>query len=118
MTWKAYSITPIDFGWEMLPIVEEVAAKFARVAATQAVAGHGSDGGEVSSFLKDFENAKRLASKAGWEGDYRGGSEPRVFWLPGENDFSYGFVWKHDNNGDTFVISPRPLGWLSEWENG
>ena len=118
MAWKAYSITPIDFGWEYLPTVEDVAGQIARSAASCASGYPASRGEEVVKFLKDFEEAKELAKKAGWEGDYRSGNEPRIFWLPEENSFEYAFVWKHDNNGDTFVISPRPLPWLSEWENG
>jgi hypothetical protein len=33
-------------------------------------------------------------------------------WLPYDTEFAYGFVWKQDNNGTTFVASPVPMPWL------
>jgi hypothetical protein len=71
----------------------------------------------VSAFLADFAYALRLAKDTGqWEGDYN--YEPRVFWSPDPDlfRFSYGFVWKQDNNGTTFIISPQPLKWLEDDE--
>ena len=114
MTWKAYAILPIDFGWEFLPTVERVAGQLASSVAELAVTGITQGSQEVDNFLADFNRARQLAKAAGWEGDYRAGSTPRVFWLPDEGSFQYAFVWKHDNNGDTFVVSPRPLAWLDD----
>lgn len=113
MTWEAYAISPIDFGWELLPTIEEVASQLAKRAAENLVQGYDSQSIEISKFLNDFKQARLIAEKKGWEGDYRFGYEPRVFWLPDEYAFSYGFVWKQDNKGYTFVISPRPLEWLT-----
>ena len=69
-------------------------------------------GKSLRKFLENFDSARKLARVRGWEGDYRAGNEPRVFWLPAESEFLYGFVWKQDNNGTIFVVSPRPLPWL------
>lgn len=42
-----------------------------------------------------------------WEGDLR---EPiKVFAVPGDGKTDVGFIWKQDNNGTTFVLSPVPL---------
>ena len=109
MAWKVYGIMPIDFGWEMLSSVEQAAAQIARTAAAEMVSGYGEPGA-VERFLKSFQEARKLAVQVGWEGDFR--QEPKVFWIPDENAFAYGFVWKQDNNGETFVVSPQPMPWL------
>jgi hypothetical protein len=113
MAWITYHISPIDFGWDNLQTVEEVAAKMAATQAATVVNDPSSpEDGELSQFLMDFKLAARHAKETGWEGDYRTGHEPRVFWLPVDGDFKYGFAWKQDNNGSTFVVSPWPLKWL------
>jgi len=114
MTWTAYTISPIDFLWELLPTVEDVAALLAKGEAADLVSGRDRSWFNFGEFRSDFQQAQLLAQKKGWEGAYQEGSEPRVFWLPDEDSFSYAFVWKQRNNGDTFVISPRPLGWLND----
>ncbi|WP_052757368.1 hypothetical protein [Sphingobium chungbukense] len=110
MTWKAYAIIPIDWTWEFLPTVQEMAGRFAESDATQRVESVDYDPLYLDNFWKHFELAKRLAAQEGWEGDFR--QHPRVFFLPDENQFRYGFVWKQENNGTTFVVSPQPLSWL------
>ncbi len=72
------------------------------------VAGGDEDG--PASFIGTFYGAQIIAGEEGWEGDFRG--EPRVLWLPDENCFRHAFVWKQDNNGMTFVVSPHRLPWL------
>ena len=109
VTWAAYHLPPIDMRWEMLDTIEEVLVKFARMDAQGAMSGEGSElAGE--RFLADFDEAKELAKSIEWEGDFR--HEPRIFWLPAEEVFRYAFVWKQDNNGSTFVVSPFELSWL------
>lgn len=109
MTFTAYEITPIDFGWETLSTVSETAAKLGSEDAVSRVDGDPQSAPfySLDTFLADWETAKQLASEAGWEGDFRG--EPRVFWLPTELEIRYGFVFKQDNNGTTYVISPCAL---------
>jgi hypothetical protein len=60
----------------------------------------------------DFNISKELATENGWEGDFRGSAY--VFWIPDEHNMRYGFVWKQDNNGTTFVVSPVPLPHLKD----
>ena len=53
-----------------------------------------------------------------WGGDIRTGETIYVFALPPsgqECGMDVGFVWKQDNNGTTFVLSPRRLPWLDEY---
>lgn len=105
-----YEIAPIDFCWEMLHSVEDVAAKLARADAAELTGKGGSGLPSCEHFLKTWTNAKFIAGEAGWEGDIRTG--PAVFWLPGDTDFDFGFVFKQNNNGSTFVVSPRELPYL------
>lgn len=112
MAWTAYQINPIDFRWELLLTVDEVAGRLASEAAKQIVAGWNSASTEVEQFFADYERARGLAREVGWEGDFR--HPPQVFFLPDEGTFAYAFVWKQENNGGTFIISPRPLAWLKQ----
>jgi hypothetical protein len=41
-------------------------------------------------------------------------NDPVVFWVPVEDSFRYGFVFKQDNNGSTFVVSPVPMPWYED----
>jgi hypothetical protein len=84
MKWTAYRLSPIDFGWERLPGVKEVAAQLAA-----------DDNDELSparpltalaEFLRDFHSALQLAGAQGWEGDFLG--KPRVFLAPRRGRFS------------------------------
>lgn len=109
-----YVCSPIDNNWESLQSVSQYAQELgARDAAV--IAEHGEKGllsfdYTVNDFLKDWEEAKSSAYEHGWEGDCRQG--PSIFWLPDETGFSYGFVFKQDNNGTTFIVSPKRLPWI------
>lgn len=110
MKWHTYAITPIDLCWDSLSTVQETAARLGAESAKARAAGESDypyDGPDIDGFLADWLSAQEAASEAGWEGDFR--NEPVVFWVPSETNFAYGFVIKHDNNGDTFVMSPVPL---------
>ncbi len=106
MNWYAYRVTPIDLGWENLNTVKETIANL----SVQEDVETDIDSEGIKLFLDSWENAKKLAKEKGWEGDFR--HEPKVFWLPQNDEFEYGFVIKQDNNGDTFVISPQELHYL------
>lgn len=49
-----------------------------------------------------------------WEGDIRN-KEIYVFAVPDEMETSIGLVWKQDNNGTTFIISPVELPHLKKY---
>ena len=108
LAWHAYVVSPIDLGWERLPLAESVAADIAHEEAGEIVSGDEAYQGHTGRFFDALREAKAAARKIGWEGDYKSYSAPRVFWLPNPDDFDfqYGFVWKQDNNGATFIVSP------------
>ena len=107
MDFYAYEIIPIDFGWEHCPTVEEYYASLAKDEF------HGYTRKDaLAQFKRDFARAKELASDKGWEGDIRG--DAHVFMVPAENEFLYGFAWKQDNNGTTYVVSPVKLPHLDD----
>lgn len=112
MSRYVYEMPPIDHDWERLETVEEAAA---RIAATEAKAllvhPDAYDGMELKEFLARWQDAQNHA--VGWDGDFRG--SPRVFWLPVESTFVCAFVFKQDNNGTTYVVSPVELPHLAEW---
>jgi hypothetical protein len=114
MDWYVYAYAPIDFGWRHLKTVGET-IKFISVVSdpiNEEFESREDRQNEARVFSDNWEYAKRIASKNFWEGDFR--EDPRVFWLPGECGFEYAFVWKQDNNGTTFIVSPIPLTWLEQ----
>jgi hypothetical protein len=111
MSWNVYSVGPIDHGWEHLKTVKETLADIA--SREDEIEETGDRNAEaVQQFIADWSSATAAAGSEGWEGDFR--HEPRVFWLPSEVNFVYGFVFKQDNNGTTFVVSPQVLPAMEE----
>lgn len=101
--WFVYDIAPIDSHWRMLPTVEETIKKI------EAPCEEDYEWDSINSehFMEHWELAKQWAKEKGWEGDFR--EDARVFWVPDDTQLSYGFVWKQDNNGTTYVVSPVAL---------
>lgn len=95
---------PIDLGWEDLVTLDEYVE---RLKNEDDRTGYPFRAFSADIVLNDFERAKEAARKIGWEGDFR--EKPRVFFVPTETEMSYGFVWKQDNNGTTFIASPIPM---------
>lgn len=108
MSWHTYHIFPIDFGWDFLPDLKDVIAQAA--AQDAYCVEHGRYGDSAYKIMKDFKFARAAMEGQGWEGDFRDG--PKVFFLPNDTEFQWGFVWKQDNNGETFIVSPQPMPWL------
>lgn len=86
--WFVYAVTPIDFDWERLG---------------------------PCTLNSVPESALAAARGLGWEGDVRG-NDCGTFMLPDpdSNEFRQGYVWKQENNGTCFIVSPRPLAYLEE----
>lgn len=110
MNWHVYELLAIDFGWEHVKTVKETLVAIAN-GPDELSHPDGLNSANAKAFLDAWESAKSAASEKGWEGDFR--HEPSVFWLPSEGDFNYGFVFKQDNNGDTYVVPPHALPWLA-----
>ncbi|MCA8313219.1 hypothetical protein LGN43_02905 [Burkholderia multivorans] len=108
MSWYTYEVLPIDFGWEHLLTVEETLKKIAvNDAKTKLHQADPEAHVSVDYFLAAWESAQDVARDSGWDGDFR--HDPVVFWVPTEGDFSFGFAFKQDNNGTTYVVSPCEL---------
>lgn len=112
MSWIVYEVPPIDFGWHHLKTVKETAVAILEFddRSTEEL---DVDSSAMDAFLQRWESAKYAARASGWEGDFR--NEPCVFWLPSDDDFTSGFVFKQDNNGTTYVISPLEIPALNEY---
>lgn len=122
----AYGCFPVDFGWDLLPNLTEVVTKLARRPEVGAEYQHeeefsqaknasfNSNIEDINEILALFEEAKILAKTVGWDGDFR--EIPRVIFLPEPDGgtFKYAFIWKHDENGETFVVSEFELPYLDD----
>ena len=102
MCWHVYCVPPMDQGWDFLLTVAEALAL--------------SEESMEMGFMRDdwraaFNAAQAAAEEAGWEGDFRG--EPHILMLPLPEGLKPGFVWKQDNGGACFVVTPCPLPWLT-----
>ena len=106
MIWIVYELNPIDYGWSNLRTVQQTIAEIANTNE-EAAQRYEVNADGVRDFLSAWDAAQLAASGHGWEGDFR--EPPRVFWLPKELSFEHGFVFKQDNNGATFVVSPQEL---------
>ncbi|MDF2784473.1 MAG: uncharacterized protein K0S95_1008 [Pantoea eucrina] len=113
MSWFTYAIAPIDWNWDFMDTVEQTVAKMAEKSALDFPHGDEHRLSEVKQFINDWEQARNLAYAGMWEGDYR--EPPKVFWIPDDHSFTYAFVWKQDNNGTTFIVSPVPLPHLEKY---
>lgn len=110
-----YCISPIDIGFRFLWTADQFRDQL-RLEDIQQNDGFGRLSGKpitlpgLNRFELDFERAKHLARDLGWEGDFRDG--PFVMPVLIETEVDYAFVWKQNNNGSTFVLSPVPLPYL------
>lgn len=109
-SWHAYHLGPIDWGWPNLKTVTETLRTLPDERFVEDSPYEDSYAEKIRAFLEDWDAARLAAAGVGWEGDFS--VEPRVFWLPVEFDFWYGFVFKQSNNGSTFVVSPERLIYL------
>lgn len=108
MEWFVYELAPIDGGWRYLQTVEALGQQLAVEYSDAELNGTPvMELPEWPDFATAWRSAKDAAYSAGWEGDFRG--KPVVFWVPAESEFTYGFVFKQDNNGTTYVVSPVEL---------
>lgn len=115
MIWYAYEQSPIDHGWEHLKTVEEMAKELGATEAMLRARGENPAHADIyllDEFLTHWHEAKDAALDVGWEGDFR--HAPRVFWVPVDGQFTYGFAFKQDNNGSSFVVSPCEMPWLMD----
>jgi len=112
-TLYAYQIDPVDTGWEYFITVKDLINKlyeeFKRDADNR-FNHHAwfSDGfiSQIDEIIKNYNLSLTAAKKVGWEGDMRG--EPVIVPIVNEVDCYYGFMWKQDSKGVTYVVLPQP----------
>lgn len=113
MSWYVYEMSPIDYGWSNLKTVKDTAAELGAAEAAARAAGVDFLMYEellLETFLADWQSAQIAAQEHGWAGEFR--HAPVVFWVPNDSTFIYGFTFKQDTNGTTYVVSPVPMPWL------
>ncbi|GAB7563970.1 hypothetical protein LG202_20090 [Methylobacillus methanolivorans] len=110
--WSVYRVSPIDHGWHYLKTVNETARLLGGNWAEAEANGLVADHPRVEVFLAAYRFAREAAIAHGYDNINR--NQPVVFWLPDSTIFNYGFVFKSDNGGITYVISPKPLPWLNQ----
>ena len=112
-TYYAYQLEiPIDFGFFHLTSVKDTVTHLASRVDTESDGDDDNGVTDLRDIVRQWYEAKKIAKCVGWDGDFRDSEPPCVFWLPGENHFIPAFVWKQENNGNTFVISTVELNWL------
>jgi hypothetical protein len=111
MPWRSYTVERSGEGWEEMPTVQSVAARFASLDATDFITGD-NHAARVATFFQWFEEAKEVAFSAGWPIYDEMSISPRVMFLPDRDEFAYGFLWCHENGKDAVILSPHPLSWL------
>jgi hypothetical protein len=114
----AYRVNPIDFGFELMPTVEEHMARLQRQKtyhqsfAHSPYEGSHADCSRPEAFAAFLSLGRKAALTVDWDGDVR--DHMHVFFVPGDNKMHAAIIWKQENNGDTFVVSPIPLPHLQE----
>jgi hypothetical protein len=117
-TYHVYVLPPVDIGWGMFKTVrqvidiacDDIKKRAADNFENLLYHGRGVYRSEVdiSDFLENYDQSLRAAKKTGWwEGDMR--HEPVVVPLVRELEGEYGFMWKQDNNGTTFVVTSEEM---------
>lgn len=110
--WMVYEVPPIDLGWQYAKTPERVIEEMT-VDPNDMFGYMPRDAMDLYvSFLQAEIAVGHIGS--GFDGVIRENQPPVVFAIPTENEMLAGFVFKADNNGDTFVASPIPLTYLDQ----
>ena len=116
MPWKIYSFSPIDSDWSVVPTVGEFISQQIFVMSRPSDDDAGSLEEVISTLELHYpiyeleriiETLKRVLRASG-RLEERLRIAPRILWFPGDTEFVFGFVWKLDSNGETFVAVPSP----------
>jgi hypothetical protein len=106
-----YEMSPVDNGWFLFKTVEEVLSALCEGLKHQAENCITTDTDifcyeypDPETFIKQYNQSRTAARKAGWEGDMREG--PVVVPVVQDADCCFGFMWKQDSNGTTYVVIP------------
>jgi len=114
--WYAYVCGPID-SWPLWVRVADLVAQPGRIndrcigtvnPAPDPAADAREFARELNRLAQVLDEVSRAAVSVGWEGD----GEWMVGPLPTHADTEMIFAVTQQNDGATFVISPRPLPWF------
>jgi hypothetical protein len=96
--------------WHVYEIEKSASSMAGMLGMSEWKARLATDAGAAAVELVDGELADALdaARASGWTGDVQG--EPRIFVLPNEEDFQFGFVW---TGTWTTIMSPLALPWMT-----
>lgn len=83
---------------------------------------HGKEASLITDLLKGYMYCAYYLLKAkgcSWEGDIRD-DDIYFFSIPDPDNARelFGYVWKQDNNGTTFICSPIQIKWLDAYRLG
>ena len=100
-----YEVGTLDWGWHHLQSVEKTVLDLF----------NNEWDGEVLLAMKAYwMQAQQLAGAQGYGLWRQGHEEPAVFWVPTKDGgMVYGFIFKQDHAGDTFVVTPYEMPWLA-----
>lgn len=106
-----YVINPMDWQWDAFP---DVPTAISRIIQGDPYIPNSQNETWVTVmfFCRALAAAFDAAVDAGWERDFKGSGGVRCFALPAQDEPKWGFVWKQENNGFTFVMSPVGLPYL------
>jgi hypothetical protein len=96
--------------WHVYEIEKSASSMTGMLGMSEWKARLETDAGAAAVELLDVEldGALDAARSAGWAGNVQG--EPRIFVLPNEEDFQFGFVWTGTR---TTIMSPLALPWMT-----
>ena len=114
MIWTTYCLeSPIDFFYNATTISEMV-KHFIENRINVAFDNQSYDYEELRDFLKNYAEALQAAEEIGYD-KYYPRQEPRVTWIPNNISLTPVFMFKNDNNGQTFIVSSEDLPYLDKY---
>lgn len=103
-----YEVEPLDFGWEHMQPIEKVVMEIFNDEEE-------SNGEILKDMQGDWIYAQRMAGAQGCGAWRKGRESPSIFWIPTkEGHMAYGFIFKQDHSGVTFIVSPVEMPWLED----
>ena|SRR5690554_4471378 len=113
-----YQAPPIDWLWDSLPDIDD-AVEAVRCASSGAP-NEGDMGLHERRYWAAEAGSLRSLSQSLLEivANERVVEGPKAIFLPNPDDgtFDAAVAVKVWNNGTTYIMSPLPLAWLSDWE--
>lgn len=119
-----YSFCSIDRNWDRLPTVKDfIKENLFKESLIYRKARSGEFYKDLSSSIDEVQHIAEVLKKClqyaeehmCWDNTFS--QEPRIFFIPPTGlsyEFDFGFAWKIENNGATYIASPIELPLLHE----